>query len=198
MTRQAEVRRDTKETKIAVRVNLDGAGLHTVKTPIGFFTHMIETLSKHSLIDIELDLAGDLHVDQHHSVEDAGLALGEAIRKALGDHKGIRRNGFCLYPMDEVLAQCALDLSGRAHCVWNATFQHRHIGELESTMVGEFFKALASRLQANLHLTILTPGNDHHMAEAQFKALAKSLRQAVEIDPRASGAIPSTKGTLTT
>lgn len=196
MSRSAESARETRETRIRCRVDLDGTGTFKVATPIGFFTHMLETLSKHSLIDIELELEGDLEVDQHHSIEDAGLVFGETVLKALGDLRGIRRNGDCLYPMDEVLARCALDLSGRAGCVFRGDFQHRFIGEMESTMVREFFHAVASRLQATLHLEVLTPGNDHHMAEALFKSFAKSLRQAVEIDARVADQVPSTKGTL--
>lgn len=197
MNRIAETKRETSETQITCKVNLDGKGEYNIETPIGFFTHMLETFSKHSLIDIELTLKGDTHVDQHHSIEDTGLILGDTIREALGDAGGIFRNGFCLYPMDEVLARCALDISGRAGLVYNCSFEHRHIGEMESTMVKEFFHAIVSRLFVTTHLEIITPGNDHHMCEALFKSFAKSLRQAVNIDARLEGRIPSTKGTLT-
>lgn len=198
MNRTATVERTTRETSITCTLDLDGTGKAAITTPVGFFTHMLETLSKHSLIDISLNLEGDFHVDQHHGLEDAGLVIGDALKEALGEMRGIRRNGFCLYPMDEVLARCALDISGRAGCVFRGTFEHRFIGEMESTMVREFFHAVASRLQATVHLEVLTPGNDHHMAEALFKSFAKSLRQAVEIDGRARDEIPSTKGTLNT
>ncbi len=198
MSRTAEIKRETKETQISCRVNLDGHGDYKITTPIGFFSHMLETLSKHSLIDIELDLKGDIEVDQHHSIEDAGLVLGDCIKEALGEMKGINRNGFCLYPMDEVLVRCALDISGRAGIVYQGEFQHQLIGEMESTMVKEFFHAIVSRLFVTCHLEVLTPGNDHHMSEALFKAFAKSLKQAVAIDPRLEGRVPSTKGTLNT
>jgi len=196
MSRIAEVNRETKETQITCRVNLDGHGEYKINTPIGFFSHMLETFSKHSLIDIELELKGDIEVDQHHSIEDTGLVLGEAILKAMGDGKGIFRNGFCMYPMDEVLVRCALDVSGRAGLTYACEFEHRHIGEMESTMVKEFFHAVISRLLITCHLEVLTSGNDHHMAEALFKGFAKSLRQALSIDVRLEGRIPSTKGTL--
>lgn len=196
MKRMAEVKRDTKETQISVKVNLDGVGDYKIDTAIGFFTHMLETFSKHSLIDIELTVKGDINVDQHHTIEDTGLALGEAIQKAIGDAKGIFRNGFCLYPMDEVLARCALDVSGRAGLVYACKFEHRHIGEMESTMVKEFFHAIVSRLMLTSHLEIITEGNDHHMCEALFKSFAKSLRQALTVDERVKDRIPSTKGTL--
>lgn len=196
MTRSSEIARETKETKIHCKVNLDGQGDYNISTPVGFFTHMLETFSKHSLIDIDLTLEGDTHVDQHHSIEDAGLVIGDAIKEALGDAKGIFRNGFCLYPMDEVLVRCALDVSGRAGLVYQGNFEHRHIGEMESTMVKEFFHAIISRLFVTCHLEVLTPGNDHHMAEALFKGFAKSLGQAISIDSRIEGRVPSTKGTL--
>jgi imidazoleglycerol-phosphate dehydratase len=196
MSRQAEVNRDTKETQITCKVNLDGVGDYKINTPVGFFTHMLETFSKHSLIDIELTVTGDTDVDQHHTIEDAGLALGEALQKSVGDAKGIFRNGFCLYPMDEVLVRCALDVSGRAGLIYKGKFEHRHIGEMESTMVKEFFHAIVSRLMITCHLEVVTDGNDHHMAEALFKAFAKSLRQALTVDERVKDRIPSTKGTL--
>ena len=196
MPRIAEVIRETRETQIHCQVDLDGRGNYQIETPIGFFTHMLETFSRHSLIDLNLNVTGDMQVDQHHTIEDTGLVLGDALRQAMGESKGIFRSGFCLYPMDEVLARCALDVSGRAGLTYSGTFEHRHIGEMESTMVKEFFHALVSRLLITCHLEILTPGNDHHMSEALFKSFAKSLRQAVRIDERQRGRVPSTKGTL--
>jgi imidazoleglycerol-phosphate dehydratase len=198
MKRSAEITRETRETKIFCRVNLDGHGESRVETPIGFFSHMLETFSRHSLIDLELSLKGDLHVDQHHSVEDTGLVIGQAVREALGEARGVRRNGFCLYPMDETLVRAALDLSGRAGFFYTASFRERFIGEMESALVREFFQALVSRLFATCHLEALKGGNDHHVAEALFKAFAKALSEALSLDPRLEGRVPSTKGTLST
>ncbi|NNF07629.1 MAG: imidazoleglycerol-phosphate dehydratase HisB [Candidatus Eisenbacteria bacterium] len=194
--RKAKVERNTNETRISCEVNLDGQGDYEVSTPIGFFTHMLETFSKHALVDLRITVEGDVHVDQHHTIEDTGIVLGEAMTQALADRKGIYRNGSCLYPMDEVLARCALDLSGRSVCVFSGKFEHRFVGELETTMIKEFFHAVAASLKAAVHLEVLTPGNDHHMAESVFKAFAKSLRQAVDLDARIADRIPSTKGVL--
>lgn len=192
--RRAERVRETRETKIAVSVDLDGAGLATIATGVGFYDHLLGSLAHHSLIDIELTAAGDLEVDEHHTVEDVALALGGAISDALGDRAGITRFGDARVPMDESLAQCSLDLSGRPYAVVDLPFRGPHIGEMSSQLVEHALESFAQSAGATLHLEA-TGRNDHHMAEAAFKALARSLRAAVERDPRRSG-VASTKGSL--
>jgi imidazoleglycerol-phosphate dehydratase/histidinol-phosphatase len=192
--RSAHSERATNETSIVVDVALDGTGSHVVDTGLGFFDHMLAQLSKHSLIDIRLSVKGDLHVDEHHTIEDTGLALGEALRQALGDKRGIERYGFLL-PMDESLAQIAIDLSGRPFFLFRGTFERERVGEFPTELVEDFFRAFADGLRANLHITV-QGRNDHHKIEAVFKGVARALKQAVAIDPRASGSLPSTKGSL--
>jgi imidazoleglycerol-phosphate dehydratase len=194
--RTASLSRDTKETQIKLSIDLDGRGVVSAKTGVGFFDHMLDLLGKHSLIDLAVEATGDLHVDQHHTVEDVGLALGQALEKAVGDKKGIYRYGWANVPMDEALAQIALDLSGRPAIVFNAPFKGPIIGQFDVQLVEEFFKAFANAAKMNLHITVPYGSNNHHMAEAVFKAVAKALRQAVSIDERAKDAIPSTKGSL--
>ena len=195
--RTASIKRKTKETDIEVAVNLDGTGLSKVSTGIGFFDHMLEQLARHSLIDIALKAKGDLHIDMHHTVEDSGIALGQALSAALGDRVGIFRYGECHLPMDEALTRCALDLSGRGYLVWKVAFSRPLIGEMETELFREFFQALAMNAGMTLHIETLYGANNHHIAETCFKALARALHTAVEIDPRRPSAIPSTKGTLT-
>jgi len=193
--RTAKVERKTKETDISIELNLDGTGVYEISTGIGFFDHMLELFSKHSLVDLNVKCDGDLNVDEHHTVEDVGLVLGEAILKALGDKKGIYRYGFLL-PMDEVLAEVALDISGRAYLVWNAEFKREKIGEMPTELFEDFFRAVADSLGSNLHISIRYGRNEHHMAEGIFKAFAKALRFAVAPDERAKDLLPSTKGKL--
>ncbi|MEX0736403.1 MAG: bifunctional histidinol-phosphatase/imidazoleglycerol-phosphate dehydratase HisB [Bacteroidota bacterium] len=192
--RSSTVERRTNETAITVHVTLDGTGKFTIKTGVGFFDHMLAQLSKHSMIDMTISVEGDLHVDEHHTVEDTGLALGDAIRQALGDKRGIERYGFLL-PMDESLAQVALDLSGRPFFAFEGTFGREKVGEFPTELVDDFFRAFSDGLRANLHIKV-QGRNDHHKVEAIFKAVARSLKQAVAIDQRAATILPSTKGTL--
>ena len=194
--RTATISRDTKETAIAVSVNLDGTGEYAVSTGIGFLDHMIEQLSRHSLIDISLTVKGDLHVDQHHTVEDSALALGEALAKALGDKRGIARYGEAHAPMDETLTRVALDISGRPYCVWKSGFSQPRLGEMDTELFSHWYASFAQTAGITLHLETLYGENNHHIAESGFKALARALRQAVAIDPRKGDAIPSTKGVL--
>ena len=194
--RTATVARDTKETAIAVTVALDGTGKGAITTGIGFFDHMLDQLARHSLIDMEVSAKGDLHIDDHHTVEDTGIALGQAIRQALGDRAGIARYADCLLPMDETLARCAIDVSGRPFLVFAADFPRPKIGTFDTELVREFFQAFAMNAGITLHLEVLYGANAHHMAEACFKAVARALKAAVALDPRQAGAIPSTKGTL--
>jgi len=193
--RRAKLIRKTKETEIAVSLNLDGEGKSKIKTGIGFLNHLLEVFSAHSLIDLVLRAKGDLHVDQHHTVEDIAIALGQALKKALGDKQGIRRYGSAYVPMDESLARCVVDLSGRPYLVLSAKLSQRMTKDLEAEMVEEFFRALAANLGANLHLELLYGRNSHHQLEALFKAFALAMRTAWEKDPRRKG-IPSSKGTL--
>ena len=190
------IERKTNETKISVSVNLDGTGQNDIQTGIGFFDHMLEQLSKHSLIDMTIKCDGDLHIDAHHSVEDTGIALGQAIKDAIGDKKGIRRYGHYTVVMDEARSMVALDLSNRAFLVWDAVFTSPSLGEMDTELFQEFFQALAGAGGITLHVENQKGSNNHHIAESIFKACAKALRIAVEIDPRASGALPSTKGAL--
>ena len=196
MTRTATRTRTTNETQITLTLNLDGTGTHDMATGIGFFDHMLDQLAKHSLIDMKIDAKGDLHIDDHHTVEDVGIALGEALKEALGDKAGIRRYGHAYLPMDEALSRVALDLSNRPFLVWNVAFTAPKIGTFDTELVREFFQALASAGGITLHADSLAGANAHHVAESLFKALAKALRMAVEADPRAAGALPSTKGAL--
>jgi imidazoleglycerol-phosphate dehydratase len=194
--RSATIERKTTETKVSVTVNLDGEGRYDVKTGVGFFDHMMEQLARHSLIDITLKAEGDLHIDDHHTVEDSGIALGQAVAKALGDRKGIRRYGSCDLPMDETLSRCAIDVSGRAFLVFKVAFPRDKIGTFDTELVREWFQAFAMNAGITLHIENAYGENAHHIAEASFKALARALRGAIEIDPRQSDRIPSTKGSL--
>lgn len=194
--RQAVIDRKTTETEISVAVNLDGTGTSAIATGVGFFDHMLDQLSRHSLIDITVKARGDTHIDDHHTVEDVGIALGQAVSKALGERKGIRRYASCLLPMDEVLTRAAIDVSGRPYLVFKAEFSRGRIGGFDTELVREFFQAFAMNAGITLHLENLYGGNCHHIAESCFKAVARSLRDAVEIDPRQKDRIPSTKGTL--
>ncbi|MGH7546513.1 MAG: imidazoleglycerol-phosphate dehydratase HisB [Gemmatimonadota bacterium] len=195
MSRSARVERSTKETSITVEVELDGSGRTRVATGIGFFDHMLELLGHHAALDLVIEAEGDLRVDEHHTVEDVGLALGEALSRALGERRGIRRYGFLL-PMDESLAQVALDLGGRPTLVFQATFERERVGELPTELVEDFFKAVSDALKANVHVQLHYGRNDHHKVEAIFKAFGRAFRMAVEDDPRLGGGIPSTKGVI--
>ncbi len=194
--RTATIHRKTNETEIVVEIDLDGAGSYEVATGIGFLDHMLEQLSRHSLIDLRLRATGDLHIDQHHTAEDSGIALGTAIAQALGDRKGITRFGHAYAPMDETLTRCAIDISGRPFLVWRTEFSQPRLGELDSELVEHFFHSLAQAAGITLHVETLYGRNNHHIVESAFKAFARALRAAVEIDPRKADAIPSTKGTL--
>jgi imidazoleglycerol-phosphate dehydratase len=194
--RHATVRRETSETQIVVELDLDGTGRYDISTGIGFLDHMLEQLSRHSLIDLTVKAQGDLHIDQHHTVEDSGLAIGEALSKALGDKRGIRRYADALSPMDETLTRVAIDISGRPFLVWKTEFSQKRLGEMDTEMFEHWFQSFAQTGGLTLHIETLYGINNHHIAESAFKGLARALRQAVEIDPRKADAIPSTKGTL--
>lgn len=194
--RRADVSRQTTETSLRVRLDLDGSGSHANATGVGFFDHMLDQLARHSLIDLAVEATGDLHIDDHHTVEDTGIALGQALAAALGDKRGIRRYGACLLPMDEALVRAALDLSGRPFLVWNLEFPSPRIGGFDTELVREFFTAFAMNARLTLNVACLDGANSHHIAEACFKAVARALREAVEPDPRAGGTVPSTKGAL--
>lgn len=194
--RQATVKRDTKETQISASVLLDGDGNYDVSTGIGFLDHMIEQLSRHSLIDIALRAKGDLHIDYHHTTEDCGIALGQAVAEALGDRKGITRYGSALIPMDETLTRVALDLSNRPYLVWKVNFTRDKLGEMDTELFREWFQAFAQQAGVTLHVENVYGENNHHIVESAFKGLARALRQAIEIDPRKADAVPSTKGRL--
>lgn len=194
--RTATVSRATAETNISVEINLDGTGVYDNKTGVGFFDHMLDQLARHSLIDMTVRADGDLHIDDHHTVEDTGIALGKALAEALGDKKGIRRYGECHLPMDDAQVRAALDLSGRPYLVWNVELPTAKIGSFDTELVREFFTAFAVNGGITLHVDQLHGFNSHHIAEAAFKAVARALRVAVETDPRKSDAIPSTKGAL--
>ncbi len=195
--RRATIKRKTKETDIAVTVDLDGAGKASIVTGVGFFDHMLEQIARHSLIDVTIRAKGDLHIDQHHTVEDVGIALGAAIRQALGDMKGITRYADVHLPMDEAMTRAAIDISGRPYLVWNVKFTRVKIGEMESELFREFFQAFAQNAGMTLHIENLYGRNNHHIAETCFKAVARALRAAVAIDPRQPKRVPSTKGRLT-
>ncbi|WP_294391297.1 imidazoleglycerol-phosphate dehydratase HisB [uncultured Sphingomonas sp.] len=194
--RTATISRKTAETSIDVSVNLDGSGVYEISTGIGFLDHMIEQVSRHSLIDIKLKCDGDLHIDQHHTTEDSALALGQAVKKALGDRRGITRYGTAYSPMDETLSRVAIDISGRPYLVWKAEFTQTKLGELDTELIEHWFHSFAGEVGLTLHIETLYGRNNHHICESLFKGLARALRQAVEIDPRKADAIPSTKGTL--
>ena len=194
--RKASIERKTTETEIAVDVDLDGKGAYDVKTGIGFLDHMLEQLARHSLIDIKVKAKGDLHIDFHHTTEDSGIALGQAVAKALGDRKGIRRYASLYLPMDEALTRAAIDVSGRPYLVWKVDFSRPKIGDFDTELVREWFQAFAMNAGVTLHVETLHGDNNHHIAESCFKALARSLREAIEIDPRQKDRIPSTKGSL--
>jgi len=194
--RTATVERVTRETTISVKVDLDGNGVYDIRTGVGFLDHMLEQLSRHGLIDLTVRAEGDLHIDAHHLTEDTGLAIGTAIAQALGNRTGIRRYGNALIPMDETLARCAIDLSNRPYLVWRVALPQERLGTMETELFKEWFQAFAQTAGATLHMESLYGGNTHHIIEACFKALARALRVAVEIDPRAADAVPSTKGVL--
>ncbi|HEU4985840.1 MAG TPA: imidazoleglycerol-phosphate dehydratase HisB [Rhizobiaceae bacterium] len=194
--RSADFSRKTKETEISVSVDLDGSGRFDIETGVGFFDHMLEQLSRHSLIDITLRAKGDLHIDDHHTVEDCGIAIGQAIAEALGDRRGITRYASLDLAMDETLTRAAVDVSGRPFFVWNVAFSAPKIGSFDTELVREFFQALAQNAGITLHVANLYGANNHHIAETCFKAVARVLRSAIEVDPRQPTAIPSTKGTL--
>lgn len=194
--RSATISRKTAETEIEVSLTLDGTGTYNMQTGIGFFDHMLDQLARHSLIDMDVRCKGDLHIDDHHSVEDVGIAIGQALSQALGDKRGIRRYGACLLPMDDALVRTALDLSGRPFLIWNVDLPTAKIGTFDTELVREFFQALSTHGGITLHVDMLHGLNSHHIAEAAFKSVARALREAVEQDPRKGDAIPSTKGML--
>ena len=194
--RQAEVTRKTKETQITAKVSLEGTGAVKSSTGIGFFDHMIEQLGRHSLMDIDLKAKGDLHIDTHHTVEDCGWALGEALSKALGDRRGITRYGMALLPMDEALSRVALDISGRPYLIWHVSLPSPQLGEMQTEVFQEFFQALSQAAGLTLHIETCYGSNSHHIIESSFKAVARALRQAIAIDPRQADHIPSTKGVI--
>ena len=194
--RAAKIARSTKETQIEVEVVLDGTGASAISTGVGFFDHMLDQLARHSLIDVTLSAKGDLHIDQHHTVEDCGIALGQALRQALGDRAGVARYADVLLPMDETLTRVAVDVSGRPFLVFRTQFDKDKIGDFDTDLVREFFQAFAMNAGLTLHVETLYGVNAHHVAESCFKGLARALRAAIEIDPRQKGMVPSTKGTL--
>ena len=194
--RKASITRNTKETEISCSVNLDGKGKSSITTGVGFFDHMLEILSHHSLIDLNLSVDGDKHVDLHHSVEDTGYAISQAIIKALGEKKGIRRFGFFYIPMDECLSRCVIDFCGRTELVWKVELGLKKIGEMDTELFPEFFKAFVNESKCNLHIQNLYGKNNHHIIESCFKAFAKSLRTAIEIDDKIKNIIPSSKGVI--
>ena len=194
--RTAEIARKTNETQITVSLNLDGTGTHAMATGIGFFDHMLDQLARHSLIDMTVAAKGDLHIDFHHTAEDVGIALGQAFLKALGDKKGIRRYASSDLPMDGTLTRAAVDVSGRPFLVFRASFSAPKIGEMDTELFREFFQAFAMNAGITLHIENFYTDNNHHLAESMFKAVARALREAVEIDPRQADRVPSTKGTL--
>jgi imidazoleglycerol-phosphate dehydratase len=197
MPRTAKIDRKTAETEIRLELNLDGTGKSQIATGVGFFDHMLTLLARHAAIDLTVDAKGDLHVDQHHTVEDVGICLGQAIKQALGDKVGIRRYGHFTLPMEETLVTTAIDLSGRYYLVFQAAMPAAKIGEFDSELVEDFWQAVAANALCNLHIVLHHGRNTHHISEAIFKATARALRMAVETDGRLSGVVPSTKGTLT-
>ena len=194
--RSATVTRKTAETDITVTLELDGSGTYDNQTGVGFFDHMLDQLARHALVDLTVRATGDLHIDDHHTVEDTGIAIGQALTEALGDKRGIRRYGDCLLPMDDALVRAALDLSGRPFLVWNVDLPTPKIGTFDTELVREFFQALSTHGDITLHVDMLHGVNSHHIAEATFKSVARALRDALDTDPRKADAIPSTKGAL--
>ena len=194
--RQARIERKTKETQIAASVNLDGTGRYDVSTGIGFLDHMLEQLSRHSLMDLELKATGDLHIDFHHTTEDSGIVIGEAVNKALGDRKGITRFGSALVPLDEALSRVVVDCSNRPYLVWKVNFTRPKLGDMDTELFKEWFQAFAQAAGLTLHVESLYGENNHHIVESAFKGLARALRQAITLDDRAIGVVPSTKGVL--
>ena len=194
--RKAKVERNTKETQISSTVNLDGVGKSNIVTGIGFLDHMVEQISRHGLIDIDLKAKGDLHIDDHHTTEDSGYVLGEAIAKALGERKGINRYGNAHIPMDETLTRVVIDLSGRPYLIWKVSFTQKRLGEMDTELFKEWFQAFAQAIGANIHVENLYGTNNHHIIESCYKGLARSLRDAVRIEPRITEQVPSTKGVL--
>lgn len=194
--RSAKISRKTAETDILVEINLDGTGSYDNQTGVGFFDHMLDQLARHALIDMKIRATGDLHIDDHHTVEDTGIALGQALAQAVGDKRGIRRYGDCLLPMDDTLVRAALDISGRPYLVWKVEMTAQKIGNFDTELVREFFTAFATQAGLTLHVEKLDGLNSHHIAEAAFKSVARALRDALQTDPRKADAIPSTKGTL--
>jgi imidazoleglycerol-phosphate dehydratase len=194
--RKASVKRNTKETQISVVVNLDGSGICSVSTGIGFLDHMLEQLSRHSLMDLNVKAVGDLHIDFHHTTEDTGIAIGEAVKKALGDRVGITRFGSALCPLDEALTRAVVDCSNRPYLIWKVSFSRPKLGDFDTELFREWFQAFAQAAGLTVHIENFYGENNHHIIESSFKALARALRQAVTIDPRAADSVPSTKGTL--
>lgn len=193
--RIASIQRKTKETDISARLNIDGTGSSTINTGIGFFNHMLEGFAKHGFFDLTLNCEGDLAVDCHHTIEDCGIVLGNAIKEAIGDKKGIKRFGSCILPMDETLVLCAIDLSGRPYLVFDGEFTTDRVGYMDTEMVKEFFYAVSYSAEMNLHIKVLNSGNNHHMIEAMFKSFARALDEATTLDPRITD-VMSTKGSL--
>ena len=196
MSRKAKIQRKTKETNISVEVNLDGKGKYQIKTKIGFLDHMLEQLSKHSLIDMKINAKGDTHIDLHHTTEDTGIAIGEAIKKAAGNRKGIKRYATTNIPMDETLTRVSLDISNRPYLIWNVDLKVEKLGEMDTELFKEWFQAFAQSAGITLHVENIYGENSHHKIESCFKALARSLKEALEIDKRIKNSIPSTKGTI--
>ena len=194
--REASIARKTTETEIDVRLRLDGEGSYSISTGVGFLDHMLEQLARHGLVDLDLAAKGDLHIDAHHTTEDTGIAVGQAVSAALGDRKGIRRYGHAYVPMDEALVRVALDLSNRPYLIWHVELPAQKLGSMDTELFREWFQAFAQHAGATLHVECLYGTNTHHIVEACFKALARALRTAAEIDPRRSDAVPSTKGSL--
>ena len=195
MSRRAIVERETRETKIRVEIDLDGTGVHEVKTPLSFLSHMLDQLGRHGMFDLRVDATGDTQIDGHHTTEDVAIVLGQAVQKALGDKRGIRRYGFATLPMDEACVTCALDLSGRPYFVWRVPLPKAKVGEFDTELAEVFFEGFARGANANLHMHLVEGQVLHHIIEICFKAFARALRDAVELDPRSSS-VPSTKGTL--
>jgi len=196
VSRKAEVRRETKETQIRVALDIDGTGKSKVSTGVGFFDHMLESFARHGGVDLEVETKGDLHIDMHHTVEDTGIVIGQAVAQALDGFKGIRRFGHAYIPMDETLTRCALDLSNRPYLIWRVKFVRPKVGEMDTELFKEFHHAFAMNAGACVHLETLYGENSHHIAESGFKALARALRMAAELDPKTGGHAPSTKGVL--
>lgn len=195
-TRTAEIARNTSETQIRIHLSLDGSGQGSIASGIGFLDHMLTALSRHALLDLTVEAQGDLHIDFHHTTEDIGIVLGQAVKRALGEKRGIRRYGHAVVPMDEALVEAAIDISGRPFLAWSVTFPRDKVGEMDTELFEEFFRAFAMNAGITLHIVQRAGSNAHHIAEGVFKAVARALRMAVEMDPRAAGSIPSTKGVL--